>query len=94
MDVLLVHDLRLVVLSSSHTNFVWELLSTKICGCCGQSFQPDTRVKNHTYCSAPCCQKERRKPWRQTKMMTDTDPNRRPQTRANTGGTKKKIPTG
>ena len=27
-------------------------MSTKICACCGQSFQPDTRVKNRTYCSA------------------------------------------
>ncbi len=46
-------------------------MSTKICACCGQSFQPDPRVKNHAYCSAPDCQKERRKHWRQTKMTTD-----------------------
>jgi len=43
-------------------------MSTKICACCGQSFRPDPRVKNHTYCSAPDCQKERCKQWRQTKM--------------------------
>ena len=46
-------------------------MSTKLCACCGQSFQPDPRVKNHTYCLAPDCQKERRKQWRQTKMKTD-----------------------
>jgi hypothetical protein len=48
-------------------------MSTKICACCGQSFPPDPRVKNHTYRSAPDCQKERRKQWRQTKMKTDPD---------------------
>lgn len=48
-------------------------MSTKICACCGHSFQPDPRVKNHTYCSATDCQKERRKQWRQTKMKTDPD---------------------
>ncbi|MCK0508442.1 hypothetical protein [Aromatoleum anaerobium] len=40
-------------------------MSTKICACCGQTFQPDPRVKNHTFCSAPDCQKERCKKWRQ-----------------------------
>jgi hypothetical protein len=46
-------------------------MSTKICACCGQPFLPDPRVKNHTFCSAPACQKERRKQWRQNKMLTD-----------------------
>ena len=48
-------------------------MSIKICAYCGQSFQPDPRVKNHSYCSATGCQKERRKQWRQTKMKTDLD---------------------
>lgn len=46
-------------------------MTTKICACCGLPFHPDPRVKNHTFCSAPDCQKERRKQWRQTKLKTD-----------------------
>ena len=45
-------------------------MSTKICACCGQPFLPNPRVKNHTFCSAPACQKERRKQWRQNNMLT------------------------
>lgn len=40
------------------------------CACCGQSFLPDPRVKNQTYCSTPACQAERRKRWRQTRPRT------------------------
>ena len=46
-------------------------MSTKICACCSQQFRPDPRVKNQTFCSAQNCQKERRKLWRQTKLITD-----------------------
>lgn len=51
----------------------------RICACCGQSFTPDPRVKNQTYCSSPACQAERRKRWRQSRSRTDevyptTDP--------------------
>ncbi len=35
-------------------------MTTIICACCGQSFLPDPRVKNQTYCSTPTCQTERR----------------------------------
>lgn len=48
-------------------------MTTKNCACCGQPFLSDPRVKNQTYCSAPECQKERRKKWRQAKMLTDQD---------------------
>lgn len=48
-------------------------MTTKNCACCGQPFFSDPRVKNQTYCSAPECQKERRKKWRQSKMLTDKD---------------------
>lgn len=41
-----------------------------VCACCGQSFLPDPRVKNQTYCSTPACQAERRKRWRQTRPRT------------------------
>ena len=27
-------------------------MEPKICACCGQSFPPDPRVKNQTYCAA------------------------------------------
>lgn len=45
-------------------------MSSIICACCGQSFLPDPRVKNQTYCSTPACQAERRKRWRQTRTRT------------------------
>jgi len=48
-------------------------MTEKNCACCGQPFLSDPRVKNQTFCSAPDCQKERRKKWRQTKMLTDKD---------------------
>ena len=48
-------------------------MSTKVCMSCGQSFLTDPRVNNHTFCSAPECQEERRKQWRQNKMLTDPD---------------------
>ena len=58
--------------SSSHTGFVWRTpMEPKICACCGQSFPPDPRVKNQTYCSSPACQADRRKRWRQTRSRTD-----------------------
>ena len=57
---------------SSHTGFVWRTpMEPKICACCGQSFPPDPRVKNQTYCSSPACQADRRKRWRQTRSRTD-----------------------
>lgn len=46
-------------------------MEPKICACCSQSFLPDPRVKNQTYCSTPLCQAERRKRWRQTRSRTD-----------------------
>lgn len=42
----------------------------KICACCGQSFTPDPRVKNQTYCSTSACQAERRNRWQQTRLRT------------------------
>ena len=62
------------MLSSSHTNFRMEKFDEhQNLRLLRPVFPADPRVKNHTYCSAPDCQKERRKQWRQTKMMTDPD---------------------
>ena len=40
---------------------------------CGKSFQPRPQVPEQTYCSAPDCQRERRKQWHRQKLQTDPD---------------------
>jgi hypothetical protein len=52
--------------------FVWRnLMTTKICPCCGEVFQPRPQVQNQTYCSAPACQRERRQAWQRKKLQDD-----------------------
>ena len=33
-------------------------MATKICLCCGETFQPHHKVANQAYCSSPECQKK------------------------------------
>ena len=48
-------------------------MATKICPCCGETFQPHHKVPNQTYCSSPKCQKERRQNWDRKKQKSDPD---------------------
>lgn len=54
--------------------FIWrQLMTKKICACCGQSFEPRPQVPNQSYCSDPACQQARRQLWQRNKMRTDPD---------------------
>lgn len=48
-------------------------MSTKICACCGQPFEPRPQVLKQTYCSLPDCQRARRQRWQRDKMQSDPD---------------------
>lgn len=48
-------------------------MTTKICACCGQAFEPRPQVPNQSYCSAPSCQRARRRHWQRDKMQSDPD---------------------
>lgn len=43
------------------------------CVCCGELFRPRSQVPGQTYCSAPDCQKTRRRNWQRTKRQSDPD---------------------
>lgn len=46
-------------------------MTTKICACCGQPFQPRPQVKDQAYCSAPACQRARRQTWQRKKLRDE-----------------------
>lgn len=48
-------------------------MENKQCIACRQPFQPRPQVPGQSYCSAPDCQRERRKQWQRQKMQTDPD---------------------
>lgn len=48
-------------------------MTTKICVCCGHSFEPRPQVPNQSYCSSPVCQRARRQRWQRDKLQTDPD---------------------
>ncbi len=48
-------------------------MKSKRCVVCHQSFQPYPQVPNQSYCSAPECQRERRRRWQRSKLQTDPD---------------------
>lgn len=53
---------------------VWrELMPSKLCACCGLSFQPVPQVPDQTYCSESACQRARRQRWYRQKLATDPD---------------------
>lgn len=43
------------------------------CAACGQQFHPLPQVPDQTYCSAPECQRERRRRWQREKQRSDPD---------------------
>lgn len=48
-------------------------MSSTLCACCGQPFEPRPQVPNQTYCSSPDCQRTRKLRWQQDKLRTDPD---------------------
>lgn len=48
-------------------------MANKQCTACGQPFQPRPQVPQQSYCSAPGCQRERRRQWQYLKRQTDPD---------------------
>ena len=48
-------------------------MENKQCVACSQLFQPRPQVPDQSYCSAPACQRERRKQWQRQKLQTDPD---------------------
>lgn len=44
---------------------------SKHCKACGRLFRPHPQVPDQTYCSAPECQRERRRRWQQHKRLED-----------------------
>ncbi len=48
-------------------------MATKICPCCGETFQPHHKVPTQTYCSSPDCQRERRQLWDRKKQQSDPE---------------------
>lgn len=48
-------------------------MESKQCVACGQSFQPYPQVPQQSYCSAPSCQRERKRQWQRLKLQTDPD---------------------
>lgn len=48
-------------------------MENKLCIACSQPFQPRPQVAHQIYCSAPGCQRERRRQWQRQKLHTDPD---------------------
>ena len=48
-------------------------MTIKHCSGCGLAFQPRPQSPNQTYCSAPACQRIRKRQWQQSKLQTDPD---------------------
>lgn len=46
---------------------------SKRCKACGQNFQHHPQVPQQAYCSAPSCQRERKRQWQRHKLQTDPD---------------------
>lgn len=45
----------------------------KHCAACGQNFQPRPQAPQQSFCSAPDCQRERKRQWQRHKLKTDPD---------------------
>ncbi|MDR2259908.1 MAG: hypothetical protein LBE06_03030 [Azoarcus sp.] len=46
---------------------------TQRCACCGKPFAPRPQVPDQTYCSAPDCQRTRKRQWQRAKRHSDPD---------------------
>lgn len=48
-------------------------MESKHCTACGLAFTPHPQVPQQTYCSAPDCQRSRRRDWQRLKLQSDPD---------------------
>lgn len=48
-------------------------MSSTLCACCGQPFEPRPQVPGQTYCSSPDCQRARKRQWQRAKLQSDSD---------------------
>jgi len=48
-------------------------MSSTLCACCGQSFEPRPQVPDQAYCSSPDCQRARKRQWQRAKLQSDSD---------------------
>jgi hypothetical protein len=48
-------------------------MEIRLCVCCGEPIRRRSQVPGQTYCSAPDCQKTRRRDWQRTKRQSDPD---------------------
>ena len=46
---------------------------TRHCACCGEPFLPRPQVPDQAYCSAPDCQRARKRQWQRAKLQSDPD---------------------
>lgn len=53
--------------------FMERFMVSNQCTACGQLFRPRPQVSNQSYCSAPACQRERRRIWQLLKRQSDPD---------------------
>ncbi|GHT90053.1 hypothetical protein FACS1894101_1950 [Betaproteobacteria bacterium] len=48
-------------------------MTPKRCACCGKTFTPCAQVPGQTYCSAPGCQRARKRLWQRGKLQSDPE---------------------
>ena len=48
-------------------------MKSKQCAGCGEAFHPRPQTPKQAYCSAPVCQRERRRRWQQTRRQNDPE---------------------
>ncbi|TCV71167.1 hypothetical protein EDE11_1641 [Methylomonas methanica] len=48
-------------------------MENKQCPACGQLFQSRPQTRHQSYCSAPSCQRQRKKQWQRNKLQNDPD---------------------
>lgn len=48
-------------------------MESRRCACCGRLFRPRVQNPQQQFCSAPACQRERRRRWQQAKRASDPD---------------------
>ena len=46
---------------------------TRHCSCCGKPFEPHPQVPGQSFCSAPDCQRARKRQWQRAKLLSDSD---------------------
>ena len=51
------------------------MMESKRCAACGKAFRSRPQVPQQCYCTAPACQRERRRSWQPAKRQSDPDYN-------------------